>query len=371
MFSFHDTQYMQRALALAEQAAGRTTPNPLVGCVIVRDGHIVGEGYHEKVGSPHAEVNALNKAGDKARGADLYVTLEPCNHYGRTPPCTEHIITAGIRRVIAAMIDPNPHVRGQGLERLRQNGIDVASGLMEDPARILNQAYIKVIATGLPFITLKTAYSMDGKQHSASISDPWITSEQSRLHVHQLRNASDVILAGSQTVLKDDPQLTCRLPNIPDRNPVRIIVDGQFIIPITARICRNNKPPDAEWPDQVIIATTRQAWDNAPPAQRASFSGHNHITIWAYDSERYVPLSQLMHDIASHGWNNILLEGGEILANAMLQQRLIDKIEFHYAPKLYGHAELFKHQHPVMLENIEYSWDSGDLRILGYPKYNA
>jgi len=242
---------------------------------------------------------------------------------------------------------------------------------MEDQARTLNQAYIKAIATGLPFITLKTAYSMDGKQYSSTISDPWITSEQSRLRVHQLRNASDVIMVGSRTLLRDDPQLTCRLPNLPDRNPVRLIVDGQFITPITSRVCRDNKPADSEWPDKVIIATTQKAWDNATPTQKASFTSQPHISVWTYDSERYVPLSRLMGDVASHGWNNVLLEGGELLANAMLQQHLIDKIEFHYAPKLFGHSELYKHRHPVILENIEYSWDSGDLRILGYPKYDA
>ena len=371
MFSFHDTQYMQRALALAQQAAGRTAPNPLVGCVIVRDGRIVGEGYHKKIGTSHAEINALNMAGDQARGADLYVTLEPCNHYGRTPPCTEAIIESGIRRVVTAMIDPNPHMRGQGLERLRQNGVDVTTGLMEAQARTINQSYIKAIASGMPFVTLKSAFSMDGKQYSTTISDPWITNEQSRLYVHHLRDICDVIMAGSQTVILDDPQLTCRLPNNPERNPVRLIVDGRLSTPATARVYRSNSDPDAEWPDKVVLATTLQAWNNADPAQKNAFAALGHVKVWTYDTTRFVPLPQLMHDVATHGWNSVLLEGGEILANAMLQQQLIDKVEFLYAPKLYGHAELFKHQQSVILENIEYSWDSGDLRILGYPKYDA
>ncbi|MCL1918545.1 MAG: bifunctional diaminohydroxyphosphoribosylaminopyrimidine deaminase/5-amino-6-(5-phosphoribosylamino)uracil reductase RibD [Peptococcaceae bacterium] len=370
MFSFHDTQHMQRALALAQKAAGRTSPNPLVGCVIVRDGHIVGEGYHQKAGMPHAEIHALTMAGEKARGADLYVTLEPCGHYGRTPPCTEAILQAGIRRVIVSTIDPNPLVRGQSLERLQQNGIDVTTGLLESQARALNQPYIKAIETNLPFVTLKSAFSMDGKQYSPSISDPWITNEQSRHYVHHLRDTCDVIMVGSQTVVQDDPRLTCRLPEGSDRNPARLIVDGRLIVPPIALVYRMNNSLKTPWPDQVILATTLQAWNKAAPSQQASLSSLKHVKIWTYDTERYVPLPQLMNDVATHGWNSVLLEGGELLANAMLQQHLIDKIDFMYAPKIYGH-EKFKRQQPVHLEDLEYSWDSGDLRISAYPRYDT
>ena len=372
MFSFHDTQYMKRALYLAKQAAGRTSPNPLVGCVIVRDGHIVGEGYHRKAGQPHAEIHALEAAGDKAKGADVFVTLEPCSHYGRTPPCTEALIQAGVRRVVAAMADPHPQVQGQGMLRLHQSGIEVQFGLLEDQARVLNQGYLKVIESGLPFVLYKSALTMDGKHETFAQDIRWITNEQSRNYVHHLRDTHDVILVGSRTVIIDNPRLTCRLPDRNGRNPVRLIVDGKLATDPTALVFENNPQTDGAVPDLVIVATTEHIWNTLAPEDKARWESLEHVEIWPYASPIHVPLPDLMRDLVKRGWNTVLLEGGETLAKAMLQAELVDKIEFFYAPKLYGPSDpAVPGAHPIYLEDIEYSWKTGDLRISAYPKYHV
>ena len=223
----HET-YMRIALAQARKGAGRVSPNPMVGAVVVKGGRIVGRGYHRKAGTPHAEVHALARAGRNARGADLYVNLEPCAHFGRTPPCVDAIIAGGIRKVVMGMIDPNPLVSGKGISRLKRAGIEICSGVLEDDCRKLNEAYIKYITRGVPFVMLKVASSLDGKIATASGDSRGLTAPPAIRAVHRLRDRVDAILVGIGTVEADDPLLTTRLPGRPGKDPVRVIVDSRL-----------------------------------------------------------------------------------------------------------------------------------------------
>ncbi len=239
MMSDQDHVYMKTALRLAAKGRGRTSPNPMVGAVVVAGGEIVGRGYHEQVGGPHAEVNALREAGEKAVGATLYVTLEPCNHYGRTPPCTMAVAESGVSRVVVGMADPNPHVAGGGTEALRERGIAVEVGVLERECRLLNQAFIKHSSTGLPLVTVKVAATLDGRIATRTGDSRWISNERSRRFVHQLRCAADGILVGIDTALADDPQLTARLRKRPPcRQPVRIVLDSRLRLTATSHLVR-------------------------------------------------------------------------------------------------------------------------------------
>ena len=233
MTDFHE-KMMRRALVLARKGVGRTSPNPAVGCVIVRNGSIVGEGWHRKAGTPHAEIHALSMAGELSRGADIYVTLEPCSHFGKTPPCADTLIEAGVGRVFAGMVDPNPQVSGSGMEKLRSAGIDAIAGLLENECRTVNEPFIKHVTTGLPFVVLKSALTMDGKSATASGDARWITSERSRHYVHRIRSQVDAIMVGVGTVIADDPELTCRIAG--GRDPLRVVVDSMLRISPAARI---------------------------------------------------------------------------------------------------------------------------------------
>lgn len=360
-FSLHDAYYMERALNISSLARGRTSPNPLVGCVIVRDGLIVGEGYHTKAGTPHAEVHALKAAGTKAEKADVYVTLEPCSHYGRTPPCSEALIQAKVKRVIVALQDPNPLVGGQGIRKLKEAGIEVEVGLLAEKAQQINQFFLKAITTSLPYVLYKSALTLDGKTAVESGDSKWVTSEESRAYVHELRNIYDVIMVGSNTVLEDDPLLTCRILN--GRNPVKLIVDGNLTIPLEAKVLSNSL---------CIIATTM----SADPQKLSLLKDKQNIEIWQYNKPRHVPLPTLMKDIVKKGFNSILLEGGGQLAGKMLQERLIDKIEFIYAPKLVGLGpsplsgfHLEKMNQALRISNIELSQIAEDIKISGEINY--
>ncbi|HEX2025436.1 MAG TPA: bifunctional diaminohydroxyphosphoribosylaminopyrimidine deaminase/5-amino-6-(5-phosphoribosylamino)uracil reductase RibD, partial [Actinomycetota bacterium] len=241
---------MRRALDLAARGTGRVSPNPLVGAVLVRDGRVVGEGWHEGPGRAHAEVVALDAAGDQARGATLYVTLEPCSHYGRTPPCAPRIAGAGVIRVVAAMRDPNPLVDGSGLRGLREAGVDVVEGVLAEEATRLNAAFLTHLRTGRPLVTLKMAASLDGKVAARDGSSRWITGEEARLEVHRMRAASDAILVGAGTAFRDDPSLTVRLPGEePPRRPLRVVVDGRGIVPPTHAVIADGEAP-------TLVATT-------------------------------------------------------------------------------------------------------------------
>lgn len=358
----NDEKFMRAALALAVKATGKTNPNPLVGCVIVKDEQIVGEGCHLKAGTPHAEVHALAAAQDQAHGATAYVTLEPCSHFGRTPPCADALIRAGIKRVVIAMKDPNPLVAGRGIDRLREAGIQVDVGLLLQEASLINEIFIKAITTGLPFVLYKTAMTLDGKIATETGDSRWVSNEESRHYVHQLRDRYDVILAGSETVMQDDPALTCRLPG--GRDPVRLIIDGQLRIPENAQVLTSSKHSPC------IIATTQaSSKDKVERLQQL-----NQVEIWQYDTPRQVPLEKLLRDLVRRGWTSVLLEGGGGLAGTLIKEQCVDKIEFFIAPKLVGGngpspLSGLHIQHmakALVLHDLSFDLETGDLHVTGY-----
>lgn len=313
--------FMKRALRLARR--GSTSPNPMVGAVVVRDGFIIGEGFHPRAGDPHAEIYALNAAGESAKGADLYVTLEPCCHHGKTPPCTEAVIRSGVRRVFAAMVDPNPRVAGKGIEILRHAGIQVEVGLMEVEARKLNEAFIKMVTTGLPMVLWKAAMSLDGKIATRTGDSRWVTGEKARKEVHRLRSRYTAIMTGVGTILADDPELTVR--GIRGAvNPIRVVVDSNASTPPNARVLNSSAA--------TIIAVTDHA-----PAERvdALRRAGAHIFILSSDGSR-VDLRALIRKLVEAGINSIMLESGGDLAASMLQAGLVDKGIIFIAPKIVG-----------------------------------
>ncbi|MDN5344971.1 MAG: diaminohydroxyphosphoribosylaminopyrimidine deaminase [Clostridia bacterium] len=322
-----DTVYMRRALDLARQGLGRTSPNPVVGAVIVRDGRVVGEGYHQKAGTPHAEIHALQAAGEAARGATLYVTLEPCCHYGRTPPCTEAIIAAGIRRVVAAMADPNPRVAGGGIQALRQAGIEVETGLLEREARRLNEAFGKFITTGQPWVTLKMALTLDGKIATRTGASRWITGPAARQKAHELRDTHDAILVGIGTILADDPELTTRLPGGQGRDAVRVILDSRLRLPPVARAVNLASPAPT------IVATTAAA--PAAARQQLTERGVEVLELPAAADGRVAWLP-LLDELARRQITSILVEGGAGVNATALAAGVVDKVVAFLAPRIFG-----------------------------------
>ncbi|MBT1075893.1 bifunctional diaminohydroxyphosphoribosylaminopyrimidine deaminase/5-amino-6-(5-phosphoribosylamino)uracil reductase RibD [Geobacter grbiciae] len=316
---------MGRALTLARRGMGKTSPNPAVGCVIVRDGAIVGEGWHRKAGTPHAEVHALRQAGELARGADVYVTLEPCSHFGKTPPCAEALVEAGVGRVFVGMVDPNPKVSGRGIERLRVAGIDVVTGIREAECRRLNEPFVKHVTTGLPFVILKSAMTMDGKTATASGDSRWITNEKSRRYVHKLRSMVDAIMVGVGTVLADDPQLTARIPR--GKDPVRVVVDSSLRIPSGARMLHQESPV------ATVIATVSGDRNRIVGLESAGAE-----VLRCHAVMGRVDLRDLLARLGARGVQSILLEGGSELAGEALRAGLIDKCVLFYAPKFLGGA---------------------------------
>ncbi|MBP2653046.1 MAG: riboflavin biosynthesis protein RibD [Firmicutes bacterium] len=319
-----DIEYMCRALDLARQAIGRTSPNPMVGAVIVRDGLIVGEGYHQQAGTPHAEIHAIMAAGEKAHGATLYVTLEPCSHYGRTGPCAEAVINAGIKKVVVAMTDPNPQVAGRGLTLLRTAGIEVVEGVLAAEAAKLNEVFIKWISTGMPFGLMKTAMTLDGKIATRTGNSKWITGEISRERVHLLRDNCDAIMVGIGTVLADDPQLTTRLPQ-GGKNPLRVIVDSFARTPLSAKVLTDGQAP-------TIIAATCDAPTHNVLALRAIGA---EVLIMPR-SENGVDLRILFDQLAKRNITSVLIEGGAAINAAALTANIVDKIYAFVAPKIIG-----------------------------------
>lgn len=321
-----DRFYMQMALDLAAQGTGFTSPNPLVGAVVVKGQKVVGRGYHERFGGPHAEVNALHQAGDQARGATLYVTLEPCNHTGKTPPCTEKILAAGIRRVVVAMTDPNPGVKGGGNAYLRHSGIDVLDGLEEEAARRQNAFFIKHIRTGLPFVILKCAATLDGRIATRTGDAHWVSGPQSRQFVHELRHTVDAILVGVDTVKTDDPSLTTRLPDGNGCDPTRIILDTHLSIPLNARVLTQASNA------ATIIVTGPEVSDTA---RREVIAGGARVLTCACRDNR-IDMAALMETLGAEGIASVLVEGGSRVSGSALRAGIVDKIYFFYAPKLLG-----------------------------------
>lgn len=313
--------YMNRAVQLA--ARGRTSPNPMVGAVVVKNGIIIGEGYHPKAGEPHAEVFALGDAGEGARGAVMYVTLEPCCHQGRTPPCTEALIKAGIAEVYIAMVDPDPKVESKGIEELKSAGIKVHVPVCEDQARLLNEAYIKHRTSGLPFVTLKSAMSLDGRIATRTGDSKWITSERSRAYAHKIRAKSDVILVGSSTARFDDPSLTARLGR-KIYYPSRVVVTSSGDLP-------DNLKMFCEQGDCIVAA--------APSASTASLlklerAGARIITLSQVEGRP--SMRDLMVQLGKLGYLSVLIEGGGEVAASALNERVVDKVLYFYAPKIIG-----------------------------------
>lgn len=327
-----DEQYMHRALRLA--ALGRhASPNPMVGCVIVNNaGQSVGEGFHPQAGQPHAEVFALREAGKKAWGATAYVTLEPCAHHGRTPPCADALLAAGVRRVVAAMTDPDPRVGGQGLERLRQGGVEVAVGICETEARALNAAYLKHRTTGLPWVVLKTAMTLDGKIATRTGDSQWITSPISRKAVHrQLRDRCDAILTGVGTVLADDPALTTRLNHKTGRNPWRIVVDSRLRTPVEANVVRL-----ASEDGKTILATTSAA----DQERREALIARGCQVMLCKPDDGGVDLADLMAQLGTRGdIISVVIESGGTLAASLLRANIVDRWLAYLAPKVVGGSE--------------------------------
>lgn len=319
-----DERMMRRAIELAKNAAGRTSPNPLVGAVIVSHGRIVAEGWHRKAGTPHAEVHALNMAGELARGATMYVSLEPCAHYGRTGPCAEALVAAGVSRVVVAMMDPNPQVAGRGIAILRAAGIQVTVGVLEKEARVLNEVFLKWITTGIPFVALKTAMTLDGKIATAGGQSQWITSEESRYETHRLRDIYDGILVGINTVLADNPSLTTRLKEAEGRNPVRIVADSRARLPLDAKLA-------ADGAAHTIVAVTDKA-----PAERVAALKAAGVEIIVAGSGPHVDMRLLLQRLGSMGITSVLVEGGGTVNFAILQAGLADRVYAFIAPKLVG-----------------------------------
>lgn len=322
-----DRFFMKEALRLAEKGWGQTSPNPMVGAVIVAGDMIVGKGYHERVGGPHAEAIALREAGKKAAGATLYVTLEPCNHFGRTPPCTVAVVGSGISRVVVGMADPNPHVDGGGAAYLRDLGIPVEVGVLEQECRLLNQAFIKHSLTGLPLVTLKVAATLDGRIAARTGDSRWISNERSRRFVHRLRCGSDAILVGIETALADDPQLTARIPlKPPCRQPVRIVLDSRLRLNMTSQLARTAR----EVPVWVVCcdAASRQK------EEELTACGVEVLRLPVEKGRLLLPA--LLRECGKRDLTSLLVEGGSRVLGDFLDHRLADEFFFFYAPKILG-----------------------------------
>lgn len=319
-----DIAFMQEALCLAKSGMGTVSPNPMVGAIIVKDNTVIGRGYHRRAGTEHAEILALREAGDLAHGATLYVTLEPCVHYGRTPPCVGEIIRSGIGRVVVAMEDPNPKVAGKGVSTLLSAHLEVGVGVLEEEARKLNEVYVKSVTTGLPFVVLKYAMTIDGKIATYVGDSKWITAEPARRLVHQLRNTYDAVAVGVGTVLADNPRLTVRELGGASRNPVRVVVDSRLRTPLDANVLSK--------PGRVMIATTKEA----PLQKIEEFETRGvEILVIGEDNNR-VDLLVLAEELVKRDITSILLECGGSLSASFLQCGLVDKVLCFIAPKIIG-----------------------------------
>jgi len=325
-----DEIFMKKALSLASKGKGRTSPNPLVGAVVVKEGKIIASDYHRKAGTPHAEALALLKAGTDAKGATLYVNLEPCCHTEkRTPPCTQSIIQAGIKKVVTAMIDPNPKVSGMGLEELRKAGVRTYSGVMEKEAKRLNEAFIKHITKKEPFVILKIAQSLDGKIATFRGESKWITGEKAREYVHKLRNEVDAVLVGTGTVIKDNPSLDCRVGR--GRNPYRIIVDGSLRIPLDSKVLKHD---DGKTIIAAIAAKSGGKGNWQKKIELLNNMGVRVLTVKEKDGK--VDLKSLMKELGRLDITSVMIEGGSSINASALASGIVDKVMLFTAPKIIG-----------------------------------
>ncbi len=320
-----DKEYLRRALKLARKGLGKTSPNPVVGAVIVKEDRIIGQGYHHQFGGNHAEVNAFQSASESTNGATLYVTLEPCCYHGKTPPCVDAIIRNKIGRVVIGTLDPNPRVNGKGVEILKRHGIETEVGVLEAECRNLNAAHFKYMTTGLPLVTLKFAQTLDGRIATATGDSQWISSEKFRRLAHQLRATSDAVMVGIDTVLADDPRLTVRL--VKGKNPTRIILDTRLRIPLDARVVRDGKTAPT------IIATTSHA--DEKKSSRLNEMGIE-VLVVREDDAGEIDLRHLLRLLGERGVSSLLVEGGAGVITSLLHQNLADRMVVAVAPKITG-----------------------------------
>ncbi|MUG22744.1 bifunctional diaminohydroxyphosphoribosylaminopyrimidine deaminase/5-amino-6-(5-phosphoribosylamino)uracil reductase RibD [Paenibacillus macerans] len=362
-----DEYYMGLALDMAERAQGQTGVNPVVGAVVVKDGALVGLGTHLERGTPHAEVHALNMAGANAKGSTVYVSLEPCSHYGLTPPCAERLITEGVKRVVIACEDPNPQVAGRGIAMLRDQGIEVKVGVLRERAVKINRKFIKFITTGLPYVTVKTASTLDGKIASRTGDSKWISNESAREIVHTMRHRHQGIMVGVSTVVADDPQLTTRL-SVPGLSPARLIVDSTLRIPETAKVLQDHAAP-------TILLTTERA-DPAKAELLTSLGAE----VMRCGNGTQVDLKLALEQLGAKGISSVLVEGGGRLNGSLLQNRLVDEIVLFFAPKLIGGgqeaAANFRFagfdlmRDAVTLRDMEVTQIGDNVCIRGYPVWS-
>lgn len=339
-----DRVYMRKAIQLAGRGWGSVSPNPMVGAVIVKRGHVVADGYHHAAGKPHAEAEALEKAGAGAKGAALYVNLEPCTHFGKTPPCVDRIIKAGVRRVVIGMKDPNPLVSGKGIAKLRRAGIETEVGLMKEEAEGLNEIFIKYVTTGKPFVIVKTAMSLDGKICTESGNSRWITGEKSRKFVHRIRAGVDGIVIGINTVIKDNPELTVRYGRF-FRNPVKIIVDSRCRIPAGSKVFENTS--------NLVIAAT-SACKNAGKLRKTGA-----CVLMIKKSRGRVDIGALVTELGRMGFTSLLIEGGGEITGSAVSSGIVDKVLFFIAPKILGGRKALS---PVEGEGIDRICDAVSVR---------
>ncbi|WP_321279603.1 bifunctional diaminohydroxyphosphoribosylaminopyrimidine deaminase/5-amino-6-(5-phosphoribosylamino)uracil reductase RibD [Marinifilum fragile] len=356
-------EYMHRAYELAKKGVGRVSPNPLVGAVIVKDDKIIGEGYHEFYGGPHAEVNAFRSAKESVEGATMYVTLEPCSHYGKTPPCAEAIVKNKIGRVIIGMLDPNPLVAGRGVKILEENGIEVDFGYMCEELTEMNRTFLKFIQSKTPYVVMKTAMTLDGKIASKTGDSRWVSNEKSRAKVHELRNELAGIMVGVDTVIADDPMLTTRLGNGNGQNPVRIVVDSKARIPLDSKILNTSDQA------KTILAVTEKA--DLDKIQQVEAKGNQILKVDALNDR--IDLNSLMQKLGELNIDGILLEGGATLNFSALQSGIVDEVVSFVAPKIIGGnaktpvggegIELMKDA--IELDDIKYEQLGQDLMLIG------
>jgi diaminohydroxyphosphoribosylaminopyrimidine deaminase/5-amino-6-(5-phosphoribosylamino)uracil reductase len=364
-----DAAYMARALELARKGVYSTHPNPRVGCVIVRDGAVVGEGWHVRAGEPHAEVHALRQAGDKARDATAYVTLEPCSHHGRTPPCADALVNAGVARVVAAMQDPNPDVAGRGLLRLMNAGIAVQSGVLESEARALNKGFLKRMEQGLPYVRVKLAMSLDGRTAMASGESQWITGPEARSAVQRLRAQSSVVLTGADTVLADNARLTVRPDELglnaeltalaATRPPLRVLIDGRLRVPLDAPFFKAGN---------ALVVTCAAA------SARERYHDEGHDMLALPSSGGHVDLRKLLVELAARGVNDVLVEAGPKLAGAFTRLGLVDEFQIFVAGKFMGSSArplldlpLAQMSEALELKIVEMRAVGNDWRVIAIP----
>lgn len=361
-----DEYYMSLALDMAEKALGQTGSNPVVGAVVVKNGAIIGIGSHLKQGSAHAEVHALNMAGEEAKGSTVYVTLEPCSHHGLTPPCSDRLLHEQVSRVVVACEDPNPKVAGRGIERMRSHGIEVETGILADRARTLNKKFIKFITTGMPYITLKTASTLDGKTASRTGDSKWITNEKSREYVHVMRHRHQAIMVGAGTVIADNPELTTRLP-VPGISPIRIIVDSTLRIPDHSKVLTDGLA------DTWVLTTAL-----ADPLKVSQLEQLGVRVLVCGDGPQ-VDMRSAMIMLGSQGISSILVEGGATLHGTLLSGKLADELNMFIAPKLIGGITspstfLFEGydymKDAVILRNITVEVIEDNVLITGNPVWN-